>query len=73
MADSVDVAGLINTAINLIGLVGVPVLVAYFVKAKGKVKALRNFFDELDNDLGDDHLSQEEYAKLVELGKKIAE
>ena len=70
MAD-IDVPGLINAVLAILGLVGVPALLVYFTKAKGKVKALRGFFDELDDDLADDHLSQEEYARLVQLGKNI--
>jgi hypothetical protein len=71
MADTIDIPGLINAVLAILGLVGVPALLVYFTKAKSKVKALRGFFDELDDDLADDHLTQEEYAKLVEKGKEI--
>jgi len=45
----------------------------YWGRFKAKLKAIREFIDELDDALYDDKISEEEYRKLWEKFKKIVE
>lgn len=61
----VDIPTIINSALVIAGAVGVPVLVVAVAKFKGKLSAFREFIVELDEDVKDNHLSEEEYKRLV--------
>lgn len=59
------------TALLTIATVAVPGLAVYVAKAKGKLSAFRAFVVELDDDLKDNHLSNDEYARLVKKFKNL--
>ena len=61
----IDVPTILTAALT-VASVAVPALAVYLAKAKGKLTALREFIVELDDDLQDNHLSQTEYASLVQ-------
>jgi hypothetical protein len=66
----IDVPTILTAVLTVAG-VAVPALAVYLVKAKNKLTALREFIVELDDDLQDNHLSQEEYSSLVQKFKAL--
>ena len=70
MAD-IDIAGLINAALGILGLVGVPTLVVLFAKSKSKLKQLRTFIDDIDDAATDNNVSEAEFQKILADGKAL--
>lgn len=69
--ENLDIPTIINSALVIAGAIGVPVLVVAVTRFKSKLSALRGFVDELDEDLADNHLTEEEYGRLVAKFKGI--
>lgn len=64
MSEAIDAPTIFNSALLLIGAVVPTALIAWGLFRK-KLSAFREFIVELDDDLQDNHLSNEEYGRLV--------
>lgn len=67
----VDIVGVINSALVLAGLIGVPALVTGLVLAKKKLKALRNLVVSIDDAWEDDKISEAEFEQIVKNAKAL--
>ena len=61
----------IATVVTALLSIGGATAAVYLVKAKGKLSKLRALIDELDDDLVDNSLTQEEYARIVAKAKAL--
>ena len=72
---AIDVPTILNSILVVAGAVGLtasPFVVKYAKTLKAKLHAFRVFVDELDEDVKDNHLTNEEYAALVKDMKDVA-
>lgn len=57
---------------SLIGLfIALGVALSLYAKAKAKIRALKELFDELDEALADDKITKEELGRIIEKLKAI--
>lgn len=72
--EGIDVPALINAIVAIAaaaGFLALPVVVRYAVLFKKKIRAAGELLIELADDVEDNHLSEEEYRKIVQKGRTL--